>query len=221
MSIFKQQAQFLTSSPDLNHLPSREGFYPDKKGHNADMPEVAFAGRSNCGKSSLLNAVMGVKNLARTSNTPGRTKLLNFFTQGDVLMLVDLPGYGFARASRAERMRWQENWHGYIHRRIALRHIFVLIDSRRGIMAVDQEIMAGLDAAAASYSLVLTKADKLPKVLVEETRQAIQETLKKHPAAWSEPLVCSAKKGTGITELRQEILITSGLAVRTEVEEDL
>ncbi len=183
------------------------------------MPEVAFAGRSNCGKSSLLNAVMGVKNLARTSNTPGRTKLLNFFTQGDALMLVDLPGYGFARASRADRTQWQENWHGYIHRRIALRHIFVLIDSRRGLMAADQEIMAGLDGAAASYSLVLTKADKLPKVLVEETRQEVQEAIKKHPAAWSEVLVCSAKKRYGIAELRQEILINSGFMPRVEVEQ--
>ena len=207
MSIFKQQAQFLTSSPDLNHLPE------------ADMPEVAFAGRSNCGKSSLLNAVMGVKHLARTSNTPGRTKLLNFFTLGNSLMLVDLPGYGFARASRADRTQWQENWHGYIHRRIALRHVFVLIDSRRGIMENDQEIMAGLDSAAASYSIVLTKADKLPKVLVEETQQNVQEMLKNHPAAWSEVLACSAKKRRGITALRQEILVNSGLVVRAEVKE--
>lgn len=180
------------------------------------MPEVAFAGRSNCGKSSLLNAVMGVKNLARTSNTPGRTKLLNFFTQGGCLMLVDLPGYGFARATRAERRQWQDNWHGYIHRRIALRHIFVLIDARRGLMAVDLEVMTGLDAAAASYSVVLTKADKLPKNLVEQTQAEIRETLKKHPAAWPEPLACSAKKHYGITELRQEILINAGLSTRTE-----
>ncbi|NQY82215.1 MAG: YihA family ribosome biogenesis GTP-binding protein [Alphaproteobacteria bacterium] len=194
-AIFAQPAQFLTSSPDLAHLPE------------TDMPEVAFAGRSNCGKSSLLNALMGVKNLARTSNTPGRTKLLNFFSIGKALMFVDLPGYGFARTTCAERAQWQQNWQAYIQKRTALRHVFVLIDSRRGLMPIDRNIMSGLDNAATSYSIVLTKADKIPTRIVEQTQTLIAETLTEHPAAWPFPLVCSAKKLQGIQELRQEILI--------------
>lgn len=202
--LFRAPATFVTSSPDLAHLPESE------------LPEVAFAGRSNCGKSSLINAMLGVKNLARTSNTPGRTKLLNFFNIGEKAMLVDLPGYGFAKASAEDRAQWQKNWQGYITRRFSLQYVFVLIDARRGIMKIDREIMTSLDKAAASYSIVLTKSDKLPSVLVQKVCEETRQILSEHPAAWREPLCCSAKKYRGVELLHQEFEIAIGLRRRDE-----
>jgi GTP-binding protein len=168
----------------------------------ADRLEVCFAGRSNVGKSSLINALAGRKALARTSNTPGRTQEINFFDLGGRVYLVDLPGYGFAEAPKPVVARWQELLKAYLSGRQTLRRAFVLIDMRHGVKAVDHEIMDLLDRAAVTFQAVLTKADKIGAGAQEKTLAQVREALNRHPAAYPELLVTSSEKGEGIAALR-------------------
>lgn len=168
----------------------------------ADRPEVCFAGRSNAGKSSLINALTGRKGLARASNTPGRTQEINYFELGDHGYLVDLPGYGFARAPVAVVAKWQALLKKYLSGRPTLRRAFTLIDSRHGVKDVDHEIMQLLDRAAVPFQVVLTKADKIGAQTLQETIAQVEDALQKHPAAFPELIVTSSEKGLGISTLR-------------------
>ncbi|MBN8807137.1 MAG: YihA family ribosome biogenesis GTP-binding protein [Sphingomonas sp.] len=191
---------FLKSAPALQHLPG------------ADVPEVAFAGRSNVGKSSLLNALTGRKALARTSVTPGRTQELNFFDVGDPLAfrLVDMPGYGFAKAPKDVVRKWRFLVNDYLRGRDVLKRTLVLIDARHGLKDVDREIMDMLDKAAVSYRLVLTKGDKIkPTELAEVTARTAEEA-KKRPAAHPDILATSSETGVGIPELRAAVIEAIG-----------
>ncbi len=169
---------------------------------DADRLEVCFAGRSNVGKSSLINAVTGRKALARASNTPGRTQEINYFDLGGQSYLVDLPGYGYANAPLDKVKKWQALLKQYLSGRATLRRAFVLIDSRHGIKPVDEEIMALLDSAAVTFQCVLTKADKLKANGQEAVLKQVREKLSKHPAAFPELVVTSSEKGDGIPTLR-------------------
>ncbi len=188
--LFSRGCDFLRGASALDDIPP------------GDLPEVAFAGRSNVGKSSLVNALTGRKSLARVSNTPGRTREINFFVLKDRLMLADLPGYGYARASKAESARWTELVFSYLRGRPNLRRVILLIDARRGLLENDLEAMALLDAAAVSYQLVLTKADKLKPKELTEIENKISNAAKRHGAAYPEILATSAHGGQGIPELR-------------------
>lgn len=170
-----------------------------------DMPEVAFAGRSNVGKSSLINALTGQKGLAKTSNTPGRTQQLNYFNIGDKLHLVDLPGYGYAQAPEKLVKQWQNLIFTYLQGRVNLKRVFVLIDSRHGIKKVDEEIMQMLDAAAVTYQIILTKTDKISAAALEKVLKATEAAVKKHGAAYTAVLTTSSEKKLGIDLLRAEI----------------
>jgi GTP-binding protein len=168
----------------------------------ADRLEVCFAGRSNVGKSSLINALTGRKNLARASNTPGRTQEINFFALGDQRYMVDLPGYGYAEAPVAVVAKWQALLRAYLAGRQTLRRAFVLIDTRHGIKDVDQEILALMDRSALAFQVVMTKADKVNKAEREATIAQVRGALAKHPAAFPELVVTSSEKGDGIETLR-------------------
>ena len=168
----------------------------------ADRLEVCFAGRSNVGKSSLINAVTGRKALARASNTPGRTQEINFFTAGDSHYLVDLPGYGYANAPVKVVEKWQHLLKQYLSGRQSLRRAFVLIDMRHGVKPVDKEILSLLDSAAVPFQCVMTKTDKIKDINREKTLAQVRQTLSKHPAAFPEIVLTSSEKGTGITTLR-------------------
>jgi len=171
-----------------------------------DLPEVAFAGRSNVGKSSLINAVTGRKELARASNEPGRTREVNFFVADEKLRLVDLPGYGWARASKSVARKFQNLGRDYLRGRPNLKRVYLLIDSRHGLKEPDQEALEALDLAAVSYQVVLTKADKLKKSdLVQVTAETLKK-VSKRPAAFPRVLATSSEKGWGIPELRAEIV---------------
>jgi GTP-binding protein len=194
--LFSGPVTFLKSAPTLEFLP------------DPDFPEVAFAGRSNVGKSSLLNALTNRNSLARTSNTPGRTQELNFFDVGDppALRLVDMPGYGFAEAPKDMVKRWRFLINDYLRGRQVLGRAFVLIDSRHGIKAVDDDIMDMLDKAAVSYHLVLTKADKIKATELEAVTQRTTDSARKRPAAHPTIFVTSSEKMMGIAELRAAVL---------------
>lgn len=168
----------------------------------ADRIEVCFAGRSNVGKSSLINALTGRKNLARASNTPGRTQEINYFGLGDSSYLVDLPGYGYAEAPVATVQKWQALLKQYLQGRQTLRRAFVLIDSRHGVMKVDDEIMTLLDRSAVTFQVVMTKMDKLSRPEREKNLDQVRAALSKHPAAYPEIVMTSSEKGDGIETLR-------------------
>ena len=191
--LFARPAVFVKSVVDLNGLP------------DADLPEICFAGRSNVGKSSLINALVNQKGLARASNTPGRTRELNYFNLSDRLYLVDLPGYGYAKASKTEIHNWTKLTKAFLRGRANLRRVFVLIDSRRGIMKPDFELMTMLDEAAVTYQIVLTKSDKVKKPAQQKTLEKSQQQLKKRPAAHPETLLTSSEKKQGLEQLRAEI----------------
>ncbi|WP_309083834.1 ribosome biogenesis GTP-binding protein YihA/YsxC [Chelativorans sp.] len=203
MKLFVRPWTFIRGVPAMKFLPP-EG-----------PPEVAFAGRSNVGKSSLINTLVGQKGLARTSNTPGRTQELNYFVPegfsgeaGDLppMALVDMPGYGFAKAPKAQVDAWTKLVFDYLRGRVTLKRVYLLIDARHGVKKIDEEVMDILDSAAVSYQVVLTKADKIkpPAVarLIEETRAK----LAKRPAAFPEVLATSSEKGLGMEELREAII---------------
>ncbi|SOB94775.1 ribosome biogenesis GTP-binding protein YihA/YsxC [Rhodobacter maris] len=175
----------------------------------ADRIEVCFAGRSNVGKSSLINALTNRKNLARASNTPGRTQEINYFTTEGGPYLVDLPGYGFAEAPVAVVQKWQALLKSYLSGRATLRRVFVLIDARHGVKAVDDEILSLLDRSAVTFQVVLTKVDKISQAEREKVLMQVKGALQKHPAAYPELVVTSSEKGDGIETLRA---IIAGLA---------
>ena len=168
----------------------------------ADRVEICFAGRSNVGKSSLINALTGRKNLARASNTPGRTQEINFFALGEARYLVDLPGYGYAEAPVAIVAKWQALLKAYLSGRPTLRRAFVLIDTRHGIKKVDEEILTLLDKSAVTFQVVMTKADKVNRETREANLAQVRGALAKHPAAYPEIVVTSSEKGEGIETLR-------------------
>ena len=170
-----------------------------------DRLEVCFAGRSNVGKSSLINGLVGMKALARASNTPGRTQEINYFDLQGLRYLVDLPGYGFAKAPPAVVARWQNLMKAYLSGRPTLRRAFVLIDSRHGIKPVDDEILTLLDKAAVTFQVVLTKVDKLKVGEREKVKAQVASALQAHPAAYPEIVVTSSEKGEGLPTLRSII----------------
>lgn len=191
--LFAGPCTFLLSVAGLAQLPSPRAV------------EVAFAGRSNVGKSSLVNALTGRKTLAKTSNTPGRTRELNFFALGEHAYLVDLPGYGYAQAPKSKIKAWTDLIDAYLAGRAALRRVFLLIDARHGIKDVDRAIMDALDKAAVIYQVVLTKADKPNAADLEQVRLSVAEALRKRPAAHPDLLVTSSQSGTGLEGLRAAI----------------
>ena len=194
--LFSGPIEFLKSAPGLEFLPEPEA------------PEIAFAGRSNVGKSSLLNALTNRKGLARTSNTPGRTQELNFFDVGKPvqLRLVDMPGYGFAEAPKDLMRRWRHLVNDYLRGRFVLRRALVLVDSRHGLKDVDREIMRMLDEAAVSYHLVLTKGDKVKPSALGALYETTATEAARHPAAHPSIFTTSSETGSGIAELRTAIL---------------
>ena len=169
-----------------------------------DRTEICFAGRSNVGKSSLINALTGRKGLARASNTPGRTQEINFFTAGDIYV-VDLPGYGFANAPVAVVEKWQRLLKRYLQGRQTLRRVFVLIDARHGAKAVDEELMSLLDSSAVTFQVVMTKTDKIKGKALDDALAKTRAALAKHPAAFPEIILTSSEKGDGIPTLRAVI----------------
>lgn len=191
--LFAAESQFLKGVVAMDGLP------------DADRIEVCFAGRSNVGKSTLINALTGTKALARASNTPGRTQEINFFTQADSHYLVDLPGYGYANAPLAVVEKWQRLLKRYLSGRANLRRAFVLVDTRHGVKAVDEEIMTLLDQSAVTFQVVMTKADKVKPAEQEKILTQVRTALAKHPAAYPELVVTSSEKSAGLETLRSII----------------
>ena len=191
--LFAREVLFMLSVVNLDSLPP------------ADRPEICFAGRSNVGKSSLINALTNRKGLARASNTPGRTRELNYFNVDERLNLVDLPGYGYARAPKTEISNWTRLTRAFLRGRAGLRRVFLLIDSRHGIKPSDVELMEMLDDAAVTYQLVLTKSDKIKKAELEKVMRRTSRTIGKRPAAHPELMVTSSEKKTGLDDLRAEL----------------
>ena len=199
--LFSGRVEFLLSAPSLQFLP------------DATVPEVAFCGRSNVGKSSLLNALTGRKSLARTSVTPGRTQELNFFEVGEPTQfrLVDMPGYGFAKAPPAVVEKWRRMVRDFLRGRVVLKRNLVLIDSRHGVKPVDVEMMKMLDESAVGYRVVLTKADKIKASELDAVIASTTAEARKHSAAYPVIHVTSAEKGMGIDELRAAVLADARL----------
>lgn len=191
--LFAGPCDFVLGVANLDQLPE------------ADRTEVAFAGRSNVGKSSLVNALTGRGTLARTSNTPGRTSELNFFNLGDALYLVDMPGYGYAKVSKTTREQWNKLIKNYLRGRPNLRMVFILVDGRHGLKDSDEHLMTMLDEAAVSYRIILTKCDKSKKAEIEKIENDLKICIKKHVAAYPEFLRTSSLKNQGIAEFRAVI----------------
>lgn len=192
-ALFRKSCEFIAGAPSLDVIPP------------GNLPEVAFIGRSNVGKSSLVNALTGRKALARTSNTPGRTQQLNFFNLGDTMMLVDLPGYGYAKASKSEVAKWNELIRAYLRGRQPLLRVCVLVDSRHGLKDSDHEMMEILDKHAVSYQLVLTKTDKLKTGQLEQIQTSVEAASKKHPALHPRIVATSSVDRRGIDALQLEL----------------
>ncbi|MGI3901965.1 MAG: ribosome biogenesis GTP-binding protein YihA/YsxC [Janthinobacterium lividum] len=191
--LFARECLFVAGAPNIGALPP------------IGRPEIAFAGRSNVGKSSLVNALTGRKTLARVSHTPGRTQQLNFFDLGGHLSLVDMPGYGYAAVSKAMIAEWSSLIEQYLRGRSSLQRIYLLVDARHGLKDVDREQMTGFDRAAASYQVVLTKGDALkPAERITRVAETVAG-LAKHPAAFPQVILTSSETGAGIAELRESV----------------
>ncbi|GJD86862.1 MULTISPECIES: ribosome biogenesis GTP-binding protein YihA/YsxC [Methylobacterium] len=191
--LFAGAADFYAAAQTLDRLPPMEDV------------EIAFAGRSNVGKSSLINALTGRNTLARTSHTPGRTQQLNFFKVGPRLSLVDMPGYGYAAVEKAKVEAWTRLIHDYLKGRANLARVFVLIDARHGLKSLDTDVLDGLDKAAVSYQIVLTKADALKKSEVANRLAGIEAALARRPAAFPQIILTSSRDDSGVPELRAAI----------------
>jgi GTP-binding protein len=191
--LFARECTFMWGAATLDQLPE------------AELPEIAFAGRSNVGKSSLVNALTGRKTLARTSNTPGRTQQLNFFDLGGHLVLVDLPGYGYAKVSKTQVEAWTRTLKAFLRGRVTLRRACLLVDSRHGIKDLDREMMDMLDEAAVVYQIVLTKVDKLKKGELESRTREVEAETAKRAAAFPVLALTSSEKGIGVAELRASL----------------
>ncbi|MCX7321372.1 MAG: ribosome biogenesis GTP-binding protein YihA/YsxC [Hyphomicrobiales bacterium] len=194
--MFAGEWKFIWASPSIETLPPMAGM------------EVAFAGRSNVGKSSLINALTGRNALARTSHTPGRTQELIFFEspKGSEFRLVDMPGYGYASAPKVKIASWTKLIYNFLQGRATLARVYVLIDSRHGIKDVDLDVLKSLDRSAVSYQIVMTKADQVKKAELDKTMEETRATLRKHPAAFPEILVTSSRDGAGMVELRAAMM---------------
>lgn len=191
--LFAAEWRFLTAGTSFDRLPPSDGV------------EIAFAGRSNVGKSSLINALTSRKALARTSNTPGRTQELIFFTASGPLMLVDMPGYGYAAAPKSKIAEWTALIRAYLRGRASLARVYVLIDARHGLKSADEEVLDLLDEAAVSYEIVLTKADEVKPTALADTIARVEAALRPRPAAYPGVLVTSARTGAGLSELRAAV----------------
>jgi GTP-binding protein len=191
--LFRGECKFIWGAQRIDNLPPQS------------LPEVAFAGRSNVGKSSLINALTGRKALARVSQTPGRTREINFFDLSGRLLLVDLPGYGYAKASKELAAEWQQLIFAYLRGRANLKRVILLIDGRRGAMEVDRQVMTLLDKSAVSYVLALTKSDTLKPPALKECLEAVEAEARRHTAAYPEVFATSAQDSSGLDALKSHM----------------